>query len=91
MQIYANGVGPVDNRPPSGDPAGAQPLSRCRVPPEVTIGGRTATVLFCGLAPGFVGLYQINATVPADAPVGIQPLVMRVGGVTSKSASLPVQ
>ena len=91
VQIYANGVGPVDNRPLSGDPAGAQPLSRCRVPPEVTIGGRSATVLFCGLAPGFVGLYQINATVPEDAPTGIQPLVMRVGGVTSKSASLPVQ
>ncbi len=91
VQMYANGVGPVENRPPSGDPAGAQPLSTCRVPPEVTIGGRGATVLFCGLAPGFVGLYQINATVPADAPVGIQPLVLRVGGVTSKSASLPVQ
>lgn len=91
VQIYANGAGPVDNRPPSGDPAGAQPLSSCRVTPEVTIGGRGATVLFCGLAPGFVGLYQINATVPADAPAGIQPLVLRVGGVTSKTASLPVQ
>lgn len=91
VQIYANGIGPVDNRPPSGDPAGAQPLSSCRVNPEVTIGGRTAPVLFCGLAPGFVGLYQINATVPADAPAGLQPLVLRVGGVTSKTASLPVQ
>ena len=57
----------------------------------MTIGGRNAPVLFCGLAPGFVGLYQVNATVPSDAPTGIQPLVMKVGGVTSKSSLLPVQ
>jgi uncharacterized protein (TIGR03437 family) len=91
VQIYANGLGPVDNRPASGDPAGGQPLSSCRVAPEVTIGGVGAPVQFCGLAPGFVGLYQVNATVPVDSPLGIQPLVMRVGGVTSKTASLPVQ
>jgi uncharacterized protein (TIGR03437 family) len=91
VQLYANGVGPVDNRPPSGEPATTQQLSPCRSAPEVTIGGRPAAVAFCGLAPGFVGLYQINATVPADAPAGIQPLVVRAGGVTSKTASLPVQ
>jgi len=91
VQLYTNGMGPVENTPPSGDPASTQTLSNCRVAPEVTIGGRNAPVLFCGLAPGFVGLYQVNATVPSDAPTGIQPLVMRVGGVTSKSSLLPVQ
>lgn len=90
-QIYVNGMGPVDNRPASGDPASTQTLSPCRATPEVTLGGRPAQVLFCGLAPGFVGLYQINVTVPADAPTGIQPLVIRSGGVTSKTSSLPVQ
>jgi uncharacterized protein (TIGR03437 family) len=92
VQLYTNGMGPVENRPASGDPAPpAQPLSVCRVQPEVTIGGRPAQVLFCGLAPGFVGLYQVNATVAADTPTGIQPLVLRSSGVTSKTASLPVQ
>lgn len=91
VQIYANGIGPVDNRPASGEPASTQTLSNCRTAPEVTIGGRPAQVLFCGLAPGFVGLYQLNAIVPADAPTGIQPLVIRSGGVTSKTASLAVQ
>ncbi|MBX3278307.1 MAG: hypothetical protein KF868_09920 [Acidobacteria bacterium] len=38
--------------------------------PVVTIGGRTATVTFSGLANGFVGLWQINVRVPADAPTG---------------------
>jgi uncharacterized protein (TIGR03437 family) len=91
VQIYANGVGPVDNRPLSGDPASNSVLSRCTFTPEVTIGGRPAPVQFCGLAPGFVGLYQINATVPNDAPAGIQPLIIRAGGVTSKTSALPVQ
>jgi len=91
VQLYANGLGPVDNRPGSGEPASTTTLSNCRSTPEVTIGGRPAPVAFCGLAPGFVGLYQINATVPADAPAGIQPLVVRAGGVASKQASLPVQ
>ncbi|MBM3784659.1 MAG: hypothetical protein FJW30_09890 [Acidobacteria bacterium] len=90
-QIYANGLGPVSNTPPSGEPAGAEPLSLCRVQPEVTIGGVPATVPFCGLAPGFVGLYQLNVTVPAGAPAGIQPLVIRSGNVTSKTSALPVR
>lgn len=72
VQIYANGIGPVDNRPSSGEPASTQTLSNCpSPPPEVTIGGRPAQILFCGLAPGFVGLYQLNAIVPSDAPTGI--------------------
>ncbi|HEU0124584.1 MAG TPA: S8 family serine peptidase [Bryobacteraceae bacterium] len=91
VQLYANGIGPVDNAPASGEPAGAQPLSSCRSTPEVSIGGRPAPVLFCGLAPGFVGLYQVNVTVPADSPTGIQPLVIRSGGITAKTASLPVR
>jgi uncharacterized protein (TIGR03437 family) len=89
-QIYANGLGPVDNTPPSGEPSPAQPLGRTRVQPEVTIGGRPARVTFSGLAPGFVGLYQMNVEVAGDTPTGVQPLVITVGGVTSKSSNLPV-
>jgi minor extracellular serine protease Vpr len=89
-QIFANGIGPVDNAPPSGEPSPAQPLATSRVPPEVTIGGVRANVMFSGLAPGFVGLYQINVLVPADAPTGVQPVIITSGGVSSKSTSLPI-
>ena len=91
VQLYANGVSPLDGKVESGEPAPAQPLLRCRVTPNVTIGGRPAEVSFCGLAPFIVGLYQINATVPEDTPVGIQPVVVSAGGVSSQSASLPIQ
>jgi len=91
VQLYANGLGPVDNQPATGEVAPSSPLATCRVPAQVTIGGRNATVLYAGLAPGFVGLYQVNATVPADAPTGIQPVVITMNGIASKTASLPVR
>ncbi len=91
VQLYANGLGPVDNQPATGEAAPSSPLATCRISPQVTIGGQNATVLYAGLAPGFVGLYQLNATVPANAPTGIQPVVITMNGVASKTASLPVR
>ena len=91
--IYANGLGPVSNQPASGDPSPGppQPLAMTSVLPTVKIGGSSAQVTFSGLTPGFVGLYQINAVVPADAPSGSQPLVVSINGVDSKPLNLAVQ
>ncbi|MDP2999093.1 MAG: S8 family serine peptidase [Bryobacterales bacterium] len=90
-QLYVNGLGPVDNPPPSGEPSPVSPLARTRLMPTVTVGGREAQVSFSGLAPYFVGLYQLNVTVPADTPAGIQPIVISSNGVVSKTANLPIQ
>jgi uncharacterized protein (TIGR03437 family) len=91
IQIYVNGLGPVDNQPPSGEPTAAQPFATTRVTPSVSIGGSPAQVLFSALAPGIVGLYQVNVIVPPGAPTGLQQLVVSIGGVDSKTSSLPVQ
>jgi uncharacterized protein (TIGR03437 family) len=94
VQLYVNGLGPVDDatRPASGEPAPAQQLVWTKVKPTVTIGGKPAPdVQFWGLAPTYVGLYQLNVVVPNDAPTGIQPVVITANGVTSKAANLPVQ
>lgn len=42
----------------------------------MTIGGQTAEVLFSGLAPGKVGLYQLNVRVPKNAPAGEDDLIV---------------
>lgn len=91
VQLYANGLGPVDPTPPTGEPTPAQPLHWTRVQPEVTIGGHRAEVQFHGLAPNLVGLYQLNVVVPRDAASGLQEVRITIGGVTSKAALLPVE
>jgi minor extracellular serine protease Vpr len=90
IQIYANGLGPVDNKVASGEPSQAEPLARTRVIPTVTIGGVRADVSFSGLAPGIVGLYQVNAVVPTNTQTGIQPIVITVNGIDSKIGNLIV-
>jgi len=89
--LYANGLGPVDNPPATGEPAPAQPLANTLTTPVVTIGGERATVTFGGLAPGFPALYQINAAVPPNVAPGIQPVVVSIGGTDSKPVSIPIQ
>jgi uncharacterized protein (TIGR03437 family) len=52
--------------------------------PTVQIGGVAATVEYAGLAPGFIGLYQINVAVPANTPSGQVSLTLSsVGGNVS--------
>jgi uncharacterized protein (TIGR03437 family) len=93
LVIYANGLGAVSNQPASGEPSPGppQPLAASSVNPSVTIGGSTATLIFSGLTPGSVGLYQVNVTVPGDAPTGNQPLVIALNGINSKATSVLVQ
>ncbi len=91
VTIYCVGLGAVSNRPASGAAALSDPLSQTQATPTVTIGGVSANVTFSGLAPGFVGLYQINVQIPDGAPAGdsIQ-VVISVGGVTSSAVTLAV-
>ncbi len=91
LSLYANGLGPVTNQPASGAPAlGGANLASTTSQPVVMIGGQQANVLFSGLAPGFPGLYQINATVPSGL-TGNQQVTVSVGGQTSPAVVLPVQ
>jgi minor extracellular serine protease Vpr len=91
IALYANGLGPVTNTPASGDPASSTLLSLTTSTPTVTIGGVPAPVSFSGLAPGFAGLYQINVTVPSTISAGTQPIVVSIGGQSSKASGISVQ
>jgi uncharacterized protein (TIGR03437 family) len=66
VAIYATGLGPLKGVVASGVPAPASPPIETLVRPNVTLGGLSAEVLFSGLAPGLVGVNQINVRVPVD-------------------------
>jgi uncharacterized protein (TIGR03437 family) len=90
--IYCSGLGTVDPAIAAGDPAGLSKLSSTTNPVQVTIGDRNAPVFFAGLAPGFVGLYQINATVPDGVPTGNAiPVTLSVAGQTSPPVVMAIR
>ena len=93
IQIFATGLGPTD--PPiatAQSGASKPPFHRTIAMPVVLIGGVPADVLFAGLAPGSVGLYQINARVPILAPAGSAvSLEIRVGDQNSNTVTIAVQ
>ncbi|MGA2588562.1 MAG: hypothetical protein ABSH32_01480 [Bryobacteraceae bacterium] len=91
IQIYCTGLGPVTNQPPSGAPTPDSPFAETPTTPTVSIGNVPAHVSFSGLAPGYVGLYQVNAQVPAGAPGGAAvPVVISIGGVMSNAVTIAV-
>ena len=92
LELFANGLGRVTDTPASGEAALASPLSVTTASPEVSIGGAAADVLFAGLAPGFIGLYQVNVRLPAGAPSGDAVGVsLRIGGAESNVATIAVE
>jgi uncharacterized protein (TIGR03437 family) len=93
VSIFCTGLGPVTNQTANGAPAQSSPLSRTLSAPTVTIGGVPATVEFSGLAPGSVGVNQVNVQVPATAPTGAQvPVVIRCAdGSISNTVTMAIQ
>ena len=86
--IYCTGIGAAEQLPQDGAAATGETTIAT---PVVTIGGVTAPVSFSGLAPGFVGLNQINAEVPTGLAAKNQLVIVTVGSASSNSVLLPVQ
>jgi uncharacterized protein (TIGR03437 family) len=85
IQIFATGEG--QTRPAGIDgKLAAVPLPAPVLPVTVSVGGRPATVLYAGGAPGLVaGVIQINARVPVDVGPGSSlPVVVRIGEFASQ-------
>ncbi len=90
--IYCAGLGPVDPPVQAGAAASLTNLSHTTSPVTVSIGGRDAKVQFSGLAPGFAGLYQVNAIVPSGiTPGNAVSLVITEAGQQSAPVTVPVR
>jgi uncharacterized protein (TIGR03437 family) len=81
IEIYASGLGSTTPVVPAGTAAPADPPARTSVIPTVNIGGKAAQVLFSGLAPGLVGVYQVNVIVPDGLRAGDNFVSIQVGTV----------
>jgi uncharacterized protein (TIGR03437 family) len=89
---YVTGLGAVDPPVPTGLSAPLDLLSRTTALVSATIGGAPALVDFAGLAPGFVGLGQINITVPDEAASGAAiPLIIEIAGQKSQPATISIR
>jgi uncharacterized protein (TIGR03437 family) len=89
--VYATGLGAVTNTPATGAAAPSAPLAETVAKPSVTVGGVAAEVVFSGLTPGFVGLYQVNIRIPDAAPAGSADLIMSQAGQSSAPVKIAVR
>jgi uncharacterized protein (TIGR03437 family) len=88
ITVFANGLGVTNPPVPTGQRAPSNPLGIATFPITASIGGQPAQVLYAGLAPGFVGLFQVNLAVPQNASVGDQvPLTLTINGVPSQATA----
>jgi uncharacterized protein (TIGR03437 family) len=82
IEIYGTGLGPTRI---SGS------LSLTTLQPTVYIGATPVSAAFSGLAPGFVGLYQVDVQIPAGLPLGTLPLAITSGSTYSNTVNIAVQ
>lgn len=88
--IYATGLGPVTPLAVAGSPASGTVISQTSSTPTVDIGGVQGEVLFAGLTPGFVGLYQINVRLPSFVPKGVQVPMTIAAGANSTTLNVRI-
>ncbi len=86
---YLTGLGPVRNPPPTGNAAAGSDATTLGVV-TATLDGQPVAIVFAGLAPGFVGLYQVNFLVPENARDGTLDLVFRADGLAGPVVQIPV-
>ena len=89
LLVYFTGQGALDQTIDNGAAAPFEPLIDVSGATTAAIGGQHAQVIFCGMAPGMVGLAQANLVVPA-LPSGDYPLVLTIGGVSTNPAWVSV-
>jgi uncharacterized protein (TIGR03437 family) len=83
LQVYATGLGATAKQ-------GQYSVATTAV--TAVLNGTELQVSFAGLAPGFVGLYQVNIPIPAATPPGSGILLtLKQGGQVSNAVEIALQ
>ncbi len=80
ITLYGIGFGPVTPDIPAGQIV--QEMNALALPAQFLFGSTDATASYSGLAPGAVGLYQFNLTVPNISGSDSVPVTFNVGGIS---------
>jgi uncharacterized protein (TIGR03437 family) len=106
IQLYGTGQGQVSPAVPDGTAAPSSPLSNTVAVPTsdaascfntqpsvcVAIGSTGfGNIQFSGLAPGYIGLWQINVTIPTGTPSGNANLRVIINGTPSNVVTIAVK
>jgi uncharacterized protein (TIGR03437 family) len=82
IEIYCTGLGATQ---------GSGNLRPSLLTPTVFIGAAPLQPIYSGLAPGFVGLYQVDVQVPPGLTPGLQPVILEVNLQHSNIVNIMLQ
>ena len=87
--VYTTGLGQLRSPLATGE----IPLvaNEAAVRPTVFLNGTSVPVLYAGVTPGYLGLYQVNLQVPPSLNAGTYPLLLLQNGVSSNLTALTVR
>jgi len=88
--MYLDGMGATNPPVATNTVAPSLPLAEVINAPTVTVDGNQATIVFAGLTPGGIGLYQIDFTVPANARSGNLAVAVTQNGTAANATTMPV-
>jgi len=105
ISLYGTGQGQVSPPVPDGTAAPSLPLSNtvavatsdskscATTQPSmcVLMGSSFGAIQFSGLAPGFIGLWQINVQIPQDVTAGNVPVRVLINGTPSNAVTVAVR
>lgn len=94
ITLYMTGAGAVTPPVPTGAaPAAGTALADLPAPlgaVQLTVGGAAAAIDFIGIPTWSVGVLQINYSIPTNAPLGSQQVIVSIGGTASAPTQLTV-
>jgi uncharacterized protein (TIGR03437 family) len=90
VTLFLTGLGATVVPVSDGSAPGPVPVQVIE-PVRVELGGLTCEITFAGLAPGFVGLNQVNFRVPRDAPDGTASLLVISNGIASQPITIAIK
>ncbi len=89
VAVFATGLGSTGQYFDPGTPGPLTSRVNLASAVSASFGNQPATVVFAGLAPGLVGVYQLDIMVPSGLPPGNQQLLLTFGAQITTTITCP--